>query len=214
MVMVAGLVALLVTIVRLVGETQQWSGLLFSSAGPGDPNRPQGLFGIGWLMPIFGFWFGWRLRRSTGEPGNAGRSALFYLLGGVVIGLGFFLVSKFGLVVMPTKETPGIPQGMPWSAGLVAAAVLVMFMAWPRLSVALFAYAVLSRIPVLVVTYLSVTNGWDTHYDKLPPDWVLPEGMDKVVFLSLPQVTFWIAATMMFGGLFGCLAAAIAGRKS
>lgn len=213
-VLVAGLVSLLVTIVRVTGERSGWSELWFSTAGPGDPDRPQGLLGIGLLIPIFGFWFGWQLRRSTGTPSHAGRAALIYALGAVVIGLGFFVVSKLGLVVMPTEQMPGIPQGMPWAAGLVGAAVLVMFTAWPRLSLALFAYAVLARIPVLVVTYLSVTNDWETHYDKLPPHWVLPEGTDKVVFLSIPQVTFWIAATMMAGGLFGCLGAALARRKA
>lgn len=212
-VLVAGLVSLLVTIVRVTGERSGWSELWFSAAGPGDPQKPQGLLGIGFLIPIFGFWFGWRLRRTTGEPARLGRALLVYLLGAVVIGFGFFLCTRLGLVVMPTKETPGIPQGMPWAAGLVGAAVLVMFTAWPRLSAVLFAYAVLSRIPVLVVTYLSVTNDWGTHYDKLPQNFVLPEGTDKVVFLSLPQVTFWIAATMLGGGLFGCLGAAMARRK-
>ncbi len=213
-VLVAGLVSLLVTIVRVTGERSGWSELWFSAAAPGDPDKPQGLLGIGLLIPIFGCWFGWQLRRSTGEPARLGRAALVYLLGAVVVVGGFYACTRLGLLVMPTKAAPGIPQGMPWAAGLVGAAVLVMFTAWPRLSAVLFAYAVLARIPVIAVTYLSVTNGWDTHYDKLPQEFALPEGTDKVVFLSLPQVTFWIAVTMLFGGLFGCLGALLARRKA
>ena len=34
------------------------------------------------------------------------------------------------------------------------------------------------------------------------------------MFLAMPQVTVWIVATLMIGGLFGCLGAALAGRGS
>ena len=74
-------------------------------------------------------------------------------------------------------------------------------------------HRLLARIPVIVVTFLAVANDWDTHYDKLPPDFAVPEGSSKAVFLSMPQATFWIAFTMLVGGLFGCLGATLARRK-
>lgn len=171
------------------------------------------LFGITLLVPIFGFWFGWRLRRSTGTPKHAGKSAIVYLLGvGVMMG-GFQLATAMGWIVMPTKEAPGVPVGMMWAVALVVAAVAVAFTAWPRLSVTLFVYALLARIPVIVITFLACANDWNTHYAKLAPIFKLPPDMSKPLFLSMPQGTFWIAFTMIVGGLTGCLGAALARRK-
>lgn len=208
----AACVTLIVTVLRLVGELQGWSPLWFNNAGP-DPEKRQGLFGIAFLVPIFGFWFGWRLRRNTGKPAHAGKTALVYLLGVAVLAGGFMAATKMGLIVMPTREAPGVPNGMLWAVVLVGAAILVALVAWPRLSGALFVYALLARIPVIVITFLAVSRGWDTHYVKLPPEFALPAETSLPVFLSMPQATFWIAFTMLVGGVFGCLGAALARRK-
>lgn len=204
-------ITLAVTILRLVGELQGWNEALFGSAGPG-PGK-QGLFGITLLIPVFGAWFGWRLRRDTGGPAHAGRAALLYLLGAAVLFGGFALAMAIGLIVMPTKEAPGVPDGMVSSLVLVLAAIAVAFAAWPRLSLTLLLYALLARIPVVVVTHLAVARDWDTHHVRLPPDFALPADASKAMFLSMPQVTFWIAITMLAGGLVGCLGAALARRK-
>lgn len=213
LVLVPALLTLVVTIVRLVGELQGWDNAWFNNAVPDEDSVPP-LFGITLLVPIFGFWFGWRLRRSTGTPKHAGKAALVYLLGaGVLIG-GFQAATAMGLIVMPTKEAPGIPNGMLWAVGLVAAAAVVALTAWPRLSTTLFVYALLARIPVVVITFLAVANDWNTHYAKLGPIFKLPPDTSKPLFLSMPQGTFWIAFTMLVGGLTGCLGAALARRKA
>ena len=50
-------ITLAVTLLRLVGELQGWSPLLFNrEAGGGGA-----LVGISWLVPVFGAWFGWKL---------------------------------------------------------------------------------------------------------------------------------------------------------
>jgi hypothetical protein len=78
----------------------------------------------------------------------------------------------------------------------------------------LLVYALLARIPVVAITFLAVANGWNTHHVDLPPEFALPEGTSKAMFLSMPQATFWIAFTMVVGGVFGCLGAALARHKS
>jgi hypothetical protein len=208
LVLVPAVVTLVVSVVRLVGELRGWSPTLFNSAGP-SPDGGQGLFGITLLVPFIGFWFGWRLRRDTGGPGNLGRAALVYLLSAAVFAGGFLLVTQLGWLVLPSKEAPGVPQGIPYMAGCLGLALLVMFVAWPRLSWTLLVYALLARLPVVAITFIAVGKGWGSHYEKLPPDFVLPPDVDKALFLSMPQVTFWPVFTVLVGGLCGCLAAAL-----
>ena len=135
-------------------------------------------------------------------------------LGALVLVGGFMAAIYTELIVMPTKEAPGVPAGMAWVLGLVLTSIVVALAAWPRLSVALLVYAILARIPVVAITFLAVANGWDTHYDKLAPNFAVPAGESKAMFLAMPQFTFWIAFTVLIGGVFGCLGAALARRKS
>lgn len=211
LVLIPALVTLAVTILRLVGELQNWNDLLFSNVAPGGEAKP-GFVGIAWLMPIFGFWFGYRLRRATGQPAHAGKAARRFALGAVILIGGLFGLIALGLVVMPTAKEPGEPSGLPYSLALAGLATIVMFPAWTRLGLTLIVYGVLARLPVVVVTWLALQNDWNSHYVKLPAGTVLPTDMDPFVFLALPQLTFWIVTTLMIGGLFGCLGAAIARR--
>lgn len=214
LVLVPALLTLVVTIVRLVGERGGWSPTLFNSNGPSDdPNQRQGLFGITLLIPLFGFWFGFKLRRDTGGPGNLMGSVLQYVIAIGVLAGGFFAAKTLGWFAMPTKEQPGAPVGMGVVGGLMAVVFLIVLTAWPRLSSTLLVYALLARLPVVAITFLAVANDWGTHYEKLPPFFQVPEGMDKATFLSMPQLVFWPVVTMLVGGLCGCLGAALAGKK-
>ena len=212
LVLLPALLSLVVTIVRLVGEWNGWGGALFHNAGP-DPKQQQGLFGITLLIPVFGFWFGWRLRADTGGPAHAGKAALLYLLGPALLAGGFWAALGLGWITLPTEGQPGVPTGLPWAAGILGTAILAMFAAWPRLSATLLLYALLARLPVVVITFVAVAKQWGTHYEKLPPNFVLPPDADKALFLSMPQLTFWPFATVFVGGLCGCLAAALARKK-
>ena len=212
LVLVPALLTLVVTIVRLVGECSDWLPVLFNRNGP-DPKLQQGLFGITLLIPLFGFWFGFKLRRATGGPANLTSALLQYVIGAGVLAGGFYAALTLGWVVMPTEAQPGEVVGMGIVLGLLGAAFLVALTAWPRLSSTLLVYALLARLPVVAITFLAVANDWGTHYEKLPPHFRLPEGMDKAMFLSMPQLTFWPVATLLVGGLCGCLGAAIAGKK-
>ncbi|MEO6597565.1 MAG: hypothetical protein ABIP94_22710 [Planctomycetota bacterium] len=211
LVLVPAVVSLIVTILRLVGELQGWNDQFFSNVAPGGEHKP-GFVGISWLIPIFGFWFGFKLRRSTGQPPHAGKSALRFLIGAAIVIGGFFGLAAAGLIVVPNADAPGEPKGLEYALGLLVLAAIVMITAWPRLACVLVLYALLARIPVVAVTYFALQKGWDSHYTKLPVGTTLPLGVDRFTFLAMPQMTVWIVATVMLGGLFGCLGAVLAGR--
>jgi hypothetical protein len=68
----------------------------------------------------------------------------------------------------------------------------------------LLAYALAARIPVLVVMFLAIFLGWDTHYAKPRPDFP-PMGHWGLFFWTafLPQMSFWIYLTIVGGMIFG-----------
>lgn len=212
LVLVPALLTLVVSIVRLVGERSDWLPVLFNRNGP-DPKELQGLFGIWLLIPLFGFWFGFKLRRDTAGPANLTGALLQYVIGAGVLAGGFYAALTLGWVVMPTAAQPGEVVGMGIVFGLLGAAFLVALTAWPRLSTTLLVYALLARLPVVAITFVAVANDWGTHYEQLAPNFRLPEGIDKATFLSMPQLVFWPVVTMLVGGLCGCLGAALAGKK-
>jgi hypothetical protein len=208
LVAIPALLTLAVTVIRLVGELQGWRPDLFgTTAGGGGA-----LIGISWLVPLFGLWFGWRLRRA-GADVRWGRAALVYLLAIGVFAGGVFACVQLGLLKFPTVEAPGDVQGMPYFLGVMGLAACVGLLAWPRLSLALLLYGLLARIPVVIITYFAVHRGWDTHYAKLGPGVVASSPDDAVSKLSLAQLTFWIFVfTLLVGGVFGALGAALARR--
>ena len=64
MLLVFGVLTLVVTVVRLVGELQGWDSNWFSTEA-GSPMNP---FGIVWLVPVAGLLFGRRLAQGVGAP--------------------------------------------------------------------------------------------------------------------------------------------------
>ena len=77
LVMVPALIALAVTIARLVGELGGGPSALFNSEAGGQG----ALVGIVWLIPIFGIYFAVKLARSGHAPESAGRVIGFSVLG-------------------------------------------------------------------------------------------------------------------------------------
>ena len=88
------------------------------------------------------------------------------------------------------------------------------FRTWPELGRTLFTYALAARIPVVIVMLLAILGKWGTHYDVLPPDpppnllTMGPVGQWFFIGL-LPQMTIWIAQTVLFGTLFGAVLVAL-----
>lgn len=188
----AAAVSLLVTLVRLLGELQHWHPAVFGTGAGGD-NSP---LGITWLVLPFGFWFGRALAKNGSRPASLGKTALFCLLG---IGL---TVGVFALAVTQIADWQ---LRMLVLGGGTAACGLIALIAWPRMWMTLVAYGFLARLPVVVVQYLSIENGWDVHFAKGPPD--APPEM-ALELLTAAQVSFWpLAFTPLVGGLFAALGA-------
>lgn len=60
----------------------------------------------------------------------------------------------------------------------------------------------------------AIFGRWGTHYDVAPPGF--PEMGPLALWFTigfLPQLTIWMAYTVVVGALFGIVAAAIAARR-
>jgi hypothetical protein len=201
---VPSLITLVVTIVRLVGELQDWSPTLFGKAAGGGAS----IVGIAWLVPIFGVYFAYRLIKAGYTPSSAWR-----VLGSSLAAIALIIVSGVLVNVL----------GLPPLAGLVifgAVALVATWIAakpWPALGRTLVAYGLAARIPVVIVMLIAMLGNWGTHYDVAPPN--APEIATWNPFLKwlvigvIPQLTAWIGFTAAFGGLFGAIAAFVLRRS-
>src|SRR2546427_2114984 len=90
LVLAPAIVTLAVTVLRLVGELQQWSPRLFSRAGGGGA----ALVGISWLPLIFGVYFAARLARAGVWPQRVGRAIGFAFLRPVIVPPSLFIAGR------------------------------------------------------------------------------------------------------------------------
>jgi hypothetical protein len=204
LILVPAVITLGVTLLRLVGELAGWSPALFNrEAGGGGA-----LVGIAWLVPVFGAWFGWKLARAGSGPSGIGRALGLTLLAFAVIPVCGFVAFK-----------AGIPQqSLTMLAVFVVASIVAVVIgarAWPTLGRTLLGYGLAARIPVVLVMLVAMLGNWGTHYDVPPsPDFPAMSTLAKWLTIGVaPQLTIWIWFTVVFGGLFGILAAAIARRR-
>jgi hypothetical protein len=203
LILVPAAITLAVTLLRLVGELQGWSRALFNpEAGGGGA-----IVGIAWLVPIFGAWFGWQLARAGERPDRVGRAIGIKLLAFAIIPVAGFAASSAGI---PQQSLTTLYI---FCAAAIAA-VFVAMRAWPALGRTLLAYGLAARIPVVVVMLVAMLANWGTHYDVAPPDFPAMGTLAKWFTIGLlPQLTVWIAYTVVIGGLFGIVAGAIAARR-
>jgi hypothetical protein len=198
---IPALITLGVTILRLVGEIEQWPKPWFSAAAGGGG----AIVGISWLPIIFGPYFALKLAGAGDRPSSVGKAVGFALLGLVL----FILAS-----VLAQASFAHHPI-------LALAAFLLMFIAafipgvgWPSLGNTLLAYAFAARIPVLIVMFLAmrgnVGQGWGTHYDAVAPMFAHASFARKFLYEAVvPQMTLWIGWTVVLGSILGVIFAAI-----
>ncbi len=200
LILVPSVITLAVTLLRLIGELQNWSPALFNKTAGGG----FALVGISWLIVVFGFYFGWRLTRMGYAPASAGKVAGLSVLIVLAVGVASFLAGRisqnafFAIFIL----------------GAVAAIVATKSL-WPALWKTLLAYAFAARIPVAIVMLLAIFGKWGTHYDVLPPDFPDTDSpfMTWVLIGLVPQMTLWIYMTVVGGMFFGGIAAAIARKR-
>jgi len=203
LILVPAVITLVVTLLRLVGELQNWSSSLFNrEAGGGGA-----VVGIVWLVPIFGIYFALRLVREGTGPGKLLRAFGLVIVAMVVLPASGAAAGAAGL------DPFGIPTLVIVAVASVVA-IVVAFVAWPELGRVLIAYGLAARIPVAIVMLIAIFANWGTHYD-VPPTPDFPEMAPLVKWFwigFLPQMTVWIAFTVVVGMLFGLVAVAIAHR--
>lgn len=199
LILVPSVITLGITLLRLVGELQNWSPALFGKAAGGGGS----LVGISWLIPVLGIYFAVRLVRAGEGPASAGKVAgvsLLVILAVIGIGMGLNKVGQTAFFIG-------------WMVASVVA-VAVTARLWPALWHTLLAYAFAARIPVVLVMLAAIFGNWGTHYDVAPPDFPAYSPLVKWVLIGLlPQMTIWFFMTVVFGLFVGGLTALAVKRK-
>ena len=201
LIFIPSVITLAVTLLRLIGELQNWPSVLFSREAGGGGS----IIGITWLALVFGAYFALKLARAGEVPPSALRVIGFAVLGLALTFVGGFL--GFGMKAdFPGKILIGLI--------LIAAGAVIPFFGWKALSKVLLAYGYAARIPVVILMYFAMRGDWKTHYDAVPPEF--PTNLSfwaKYFQLAVvPQMVMWIAFTIIMGSLFGGIAIAVAKR--
>ncbi len=191
------LITLAVTILRLTGELLGWSPALFSRSVGGGAS----LVGIIWLVPVFAGYFGYRLASEAQGPPVLARAVGWDLAAMAV--LATFLAVGFSRPVASMSQFAAIGLGS-W------AAIAVAWRGWPELVDMQLRYGALARIPVVIVVLAGILSDWRTHYDTPPPG--LPEMGPFATWIAIgviPQLTLWMAVTVVLGLLVAAPVAAL-----
>ena len=213
LIMVPALIALAVTIVRLVGEISGGPSSLFNrSAGGGGA-----LVGIVWLVPIFGVYFAIKLVRGGFGPESVGK-VIGLAVAGLVIGYAtnflIFALLEHGDPTVSLSFGEAIGRQLGFAVASIVA-VLILRKGWPAFFKTMICYAFASRIPVLIVMLIAMLGDWGTHYELGPSNFPEMGFLTKFILIALfPQMTIWIMFTMVIGTLFGGIAAVLVRPKT
>jgi hypothetical protein len=200
LVLVPALITLAVTLLRLCGELLNWSPTFFSRA----PGGAGAIVGIVWLVPVFGVYFALKLIHRGHGPSSVGRAIGIPLL---------------ALLLVPATIFVALNIPLPIRIGVLGVgcivALVVAFRGWPALARTLFVYGLAARIPVAIVMFVAILGNWGTHYELGPPGFPEMSAIPKWFWIGLvPQLTLWMAFTVIVGSLFWGLAALATGRRA
>jgi len=195
------LITLGITLIRLEGELKGWSKTLFSPEAGGG----YALVGISWLPLIFGGYFAWKLARA-GE----GTSGPWKAVGMAVLSIAILVVAGFAMSALKIGQ---VIQIAVFALGSLAVTFLCM-RGWPALGRTLLEYALAARIPVAILMLPAIFGNWGTHYDVLPPNpppaLVQAGPLGRWFWMGLlPQMTMWIAYTVLVGMFVGGVVVAL-----
>ena len=194
------LVALGVTLLRLVGERGHWSERWFSPATGGIfPQGMSWLFGITWLAIPFGAYFGLKLVRAGDGPLRPWPALAGAAAGVVVVLVGLRLARRVPLPFPPILIVIWL---------VMALGAALAWVGWPALGRTLLAYGLASRLPVAVVMLFAMLGHWGTHYDYVGVPFAAQLALwPRYLWLAFfPQLVFWVGFTILMGGLAGSLA--------
>ena len=211
LVRIPALIALVVTLARLAGELAGGPAMLFNR----EPGGPGSLVGIVWLVPIFGIYFALKLARSGHAPQSAGKVIGFSLLALLAAAaIAFFVVKLTGDPNVGVSLGGVVGQQLGFGVAAVVA-LLILRRVWVPFFQTMLRYAFASRLPVVIVMLVAMIGGWGTHYEFGPPGYPEMALPVKFVLIGLmPQLTFWVAFTVVVGSLVGGIAAALSRSKA
>jgi len=202
---IPAVITLAITILRLVGELQHWPSPWFNaSAGGGGA-----IIGISWLPLIFGPYFAWKLAAAGQGPASAGKA-----IGAALGGLAIMVLG--GFIAAPRPDHPPSPVLFLVGSLIMLVGAFIPGIGWKALGNTLLAYALAARIPVVIVMLIAMNGnggqGWGTHYDVAPPFMTgqVPVLQKWLEIGVLPQLTLWIAWTVVVGNLLGSILVAVA----
>lgn len=203
LILIPAIISFAITLLRLVGELNDWSPSLFSREAGGGGS----IIGISWLVPIFGVYFAMRLIRDGYTPSGNVKAIALAVAGAFA-----------GMAIMVPFINRGPTDVLAVLMTFVGAGVGIALqrIAWPELFKTLLAYAFAVRIPVAIVMLVAILGNWGTHYD-VPPPGGLPEmsPLAKWFFIgAVYQFSFWILFTVVIGSLSGGIAAMVMRAKA
>jgi hypothetical protein len=202
LVLVPGLIALAVTLLRLTGELLHWStNWFYNDAGGITPSGVSWVVGIVWLPVPFGVYFALRLIAAGRGPASPAL-AILCSAGGLLI-----LYAGQRLIVTGLTLDLRLKLLLIWAVSVVPALALIKV--WPALWRVLLVYGLASRLPVALIMFFAMRGRWGTHYDyagQIPPE---EFGFAYVWLALIPQLVFWVGFTILLGMLAGAVAAAI-----
>lgn len=198
-VLIAAILSLAITAVRLYGELHGWDPKVFSTEGGGGGSP----LGITWLVPVFGFWFGRRLTKNGHRPKSIATTLCLCVLG--IALAGGIAYAAFGTEWLAAKGD-WVRKAMFAFPG-AAVCGLLLLIAWPRGWGALALYGILARIPVLVIQHFAFANDWRTHFNSGGPEGPQDPATLNVLLLYA-EGAFWpFGFTVLVGGIFAVLGA-------
>jgi hypothetical protein len=199
LILIPGIITLAVTLLRLAGELLHWSPTFFNR----DAGGPGAIVGIVWLVPAFGVYFALKLIRLGHGPASAGRAIGIPLLALLVVAVS---------IVASIQIAPPLGIAVLGVGSIVS--LFVAFRGWPALARTLFAYGLAARLPVVLIMLFAIFGNWGTHYELGAPGFPDMGPLPKWLWIGvLPQMTFWMAFTVIIGGFVGGLAALATGRR-
>ena len=194
LIVVPAVITLAVTLLRLIGELQRWSPKFFSREAGGA----LAIVGIVWLVPIFGIYFAIRLSQAGQGPKSRGRAigfAVAALLTGAVL---VFAISSLSTNIVATIVLANLASFIP---------LWIAYRGWPELGKVEAVYGLAARIPVALLMFVAMAANWGTHYELGPPGFPEMSLVPKWFTMGLlPQLSAWIAFTVIVGSLFGSVA--------
>jgi hypothetical protein len=151
-----------------------------------------------WLVPIFGVYFAIRVNQAGRGPTSRGR-AIGFALAALVVGIVVsFIIFKLSLPIVATIVLANLASFL---------SLWIAYRGWPELGKVEVIYGLAARIPVAILMLVAMAANWGTHYELGPPGFPEMSLVSKWFLIGLmPQLSLWIAFTVVVGSLFGSLA--------